>query len=65
MGMFLKDLRSRNFEYSDMWLTGSLQQEDGLVSKTPPLAGRCSRRLDAQRVSFCRGRPCSWNWKLQ
>lgn len=53
--MFLKDLRSRNCEYSDMWLTGSLQQEDGLVSKTPPLAGRCSRRLDAQRVSFCRG----------
>lgn len=33
--------------YSDMWLTRSLQQENGLVSKTPPLAGRCSRRLDA------------------
>lgn len=30
-----------------MWLTRSLQQGNGLVSKTPPLAGRCSRRLDA------------------
>lgn len=35
--MFLKDLRSRNFEYSDMWLTGSLQQEDGLVSQDDAL----------------------------